>query len=140
MKLQIKEIFRYGLNGLIATGVHYLVLYSCIEIYKFDLIGLANFCASLVGISISFFGNRYLVFKNNNQKISTQFIKFISIFSVVAFLHGCFLYVWSDIFENNYNYGFAIAVAIQFILGYFASKYIIFRRPKFHKGIINERL
>ncbi len=62
-------------------------------------------------------------------------MKFISLFSVVALLHGGFLYVWSDIFENNYNYGFAIAVAIQFMLGYYTSKYIVFKIPKnFNRG------
>lgn len=127
IKLKVKEVFRYVLNGVAATGIHYLVLYYCIEIFKFNSIGLANFCASLVGISFSFLGNRYFVFGLNNQRLISQFIKFISSYSLVAFLHAAFLYVWSDVFLRNYNYGFVIAVAIQFLLGYYVSKYFIFK-------------
>jgi putative flippase GtrA len=128
MKLKIKEVLRYVLNGAVATGFHYLVLYSCIEIFNFSSIGFANFCASLVGISFSFVGNRYFVFRKYNQRIVPQFIKFISLYSLVAFLHGAFLYIWSDVLLNNYNYGFAIAVAIQFLLGYYSSKYFVFKK------------
>lgn len=127
MKLKIEEVLRYVLNGVAATGVHYSVLYSCIEILHFNSIGLANFCASLVGISSSFLGNRYFVFGQRDQKIVSQFVRFISLYSLVAFLHGAFLYVWSDILLNDYNYGFAIAVAIQFLLGYYASKGFVFK-------------
>jgi putative flippase GtrA len=129
MKLKVNEVFRYVLNGMAATAFHYLALYSCIEILNFKSIGLANFYASLVGISSSFMGNRYFVFEPTNEKTVSQFFKFISSYSLVALIHGVFLYIWSDILLKNYNYGFAIAVAIQFLLGYYASKRFIFKQP-----------
>jgi putative flippase GtrA len=126
--LKVKEVFLYAVNGVAATGIHYLVLYSCIEIFNINWIGLANFCASLVGISFSFFGNRYFVFEQDNQNSISQFTKFILLYSMVALLHGSFLYVWSDMLLKDYNYGFVIAVAIQFLFGYYASKNFIFKK------------
>jgi putative flippase GtrA len=126
MKSDMKEIFRYSLNGLIATSLHYLVLYSCVEILNFKLVGLANFCASLVGILFSFLGNKFFVFKKNNSNITMQFAKFSSLYILVAFFHGGFLYFWSDILQENYNYGFLIALIMQFVMGYLISKRLIF--------------
>ncbi len=130
VKFKTKEIFRYVLNGAAATGFHYFVLYSCIEIINFNSIGMANFCASLVGISFSFLGNKYFVFDQDDAKITLQFIKFFTLYSLVAFLHGAFLYIWSDVLLKNYNYGFMIAVAIQFLYGYYSSKNFVFKKSE----------
>ena len=128
MKLLRLEITRYVANGGVATVAHYIVLYLCIEIYGLSSAGLANFLASLVGIGFSFLGNRFIVFKSIHQKIVGQFLKFASLYIFVAFLHGGLLYIWSDILNKNYNYGFALAVLIQFLLGYVASKSLVFKK------------
>lgn len=126
MKLRTKEVVRYAINGVVATGVHYLVVYSSVEILNFRLVGLANFLASLMGISFSFVGNRYYVFDATKEKITNQLARFVLFYAVIAFAHGGFLYVWSDVLRKNYKHGFVLAVIIQFVLGYLANRHIVF--------------
>lgn len=127
-KAKAEEVARYAANGFVATSVHYMVLYSCVEILNFRLIGLANLLASIFGILFSFMGNKYFVFKSSDRNIGYQLALFISLYALVAFIHGAFLYIWSDVMEKNYNHGFIVAVIIQLLLGYLASKYFVFNR------------
>jgi putative flippase GtrA len=130
MQLQqtTNQILRYIANGVVATLAHYIVLYHSIEVYGLSSAGLANFWASLVGIGFSFLGNRFIVFNSTHQKAVGQFSKFVMLYFVMAVLHGGLLYVWSDIWNYDYNYGFAFAVMIQFFLGYAANRHIVFKK------------
>lgn len=120
------QIVRYGVNGLVATFVHYSVLYFCIEIYSINSVGLANFIASVFGVLVSFFGNRFFVFHTTEDFLSKQLLGFLILYGLIAIMHGTLLHIWSDIYELNYNVGFLMAVIIQFFLGYFCSKYVVF--------------
>jgi putative flippase GtrA len=126
MNRHAEEIVRYGINGVAATAVHYFVLFSGIEFFQLNSAGFANLLASIFGISVSFIGNRYFVFRSRENRICAQAIKFIGLYMIIGFLHGLTLYFWSDVYRLNYHYGFMIAVTIQFLLGYLAGKTIIF--------------
>jgi putative flippase GtrA len=126
MKSDAGEVLRYTTNGLVATGVHYLVLYICVELLNFSFKGLANLLASVFGILFSFVGNKYYVFRSSVGILRDQLAKFFFFYTIVAFIHGAFLYFWSDVLNKSYNYGFIIAVLIQFALGYLSSKIFIF--------------
>lgn len=128
MKPHVGEVMRYTTNGLVATGVHYLVLYTCVELLNFSLVGLANFLASVVGILVSFAGNKYYVFKSTGKPTKSQLLRFIFLYAAIALIHGAFLYLWSDVLNKNFNIGFIIVVVIQFSLGYFSSKFLIFKK------------
>jgi putative flippase GtrA len=127
MSLDRLEIVRYVVNGTIATIAHYFLLYLCIERYDFDSAGLANLLASLVGIFLSFMGNRYIVFKNAGQKMFSQFLKFSLLYIGIALMHGGFIYVWTDVLSKSYHYGFAIAVTIQLVFAYCGCRRFVFR-------------
>jgi putative flippase GtrA len=135
MSLARLQMALYAINGAIATIAHYVALYICIERYNLNSAGFANFLASLVGIFVSFMGNRYIVFKNTNQKITRQFFKFSLVYVLIAFMHGGFLYVWSDILSKSYNHGFVIVVIIQFVFGYFASRKFVFQESVNNENI-----
>jgi putative flippase GtrA len=128
VNLRRSELLRYVGNGVLATGVHYLVLFVGIEYIKFRSAGVANLFASTFGISASFIGNRYFVFKNTNEKVFIQAFKFIGLYTAIGFIHGFTLFIWSDLYKKDYKFGFIIAVTIQFILGYIASKKFIFNK------------
>lgn len=130
MMARHSELLRYGVNGLLATAVHYIVLYFCIEFFQFRSAGVANLVASAFGISVSFMGNRYFVFKNTDKGFLSQAAKFAGLYAVIGFVHGSTLYVWTDIYKLNYNFGFLIAVLIQFTLGYIASKRFVFNKKQ----------
>lgn len=126
MQRDTSQILRYGLNGVVATSIHYAVLVSCIELLDIASIGLSNFFASLFGILFSFLGNKFFVFKALAGQIKTQMAIFFITYMLIALLHGLVLFIWSDVFRFNYNFGFILAVCIQFVLGYLASKWIVF--------------
>lgn len=119
---------RYAINGIFATALHYAVLFLCIEYFQLSSIGLSNLFASLFGISISFLGNRFFVFQSKDDNFSHQATKFVFLYIIIAFIHGFILYIWSDIYNLNYNIGFVIAVLVQFFLGYLSSLYLVFNR------------
>jgi putative flippase GtrA len=127
MKRHALELMRYGVNGLVATAVHYLVLFIGIELIQFSSVGLTNLMASTVGITASFIGNRYFVFQCTGETIATQLTKFAGLYVAIAIIHGFVLFIWSDHYGLNYNYGFVIAVIIQFSLGYLGLKMLIFK-------------
>ena len=73
-------IFRYILNGLFATSIHYIALTINIEIYDMKSAGIANFIAAIFGISVSFLGNRYYVFRSRNKPLVYQSIMFFGLY------------------------------------------------------------
>ena len=83
-KIRISDIgqfmtVRYIINGLFATSIHYIALTINIEIYDMKSAGIANFIAALFGISISFLGNRYYVFRSRNKPFVNQSIMFFGL-------------------------------------------------------------
>ena len=128
MNWQPSELVRYGVNGIVATAVHYLVLFLSMEFFQFGSAGLANLLASIFGISISFIGNRYFVFPSSGEGILVQAVKFAGLYAAIGLLHGFTLYIWTDIYSLSYHFGFLIAVMIQFSLGYLAGKNIVFKK------------
>lgn len=124
------QILRYAANGVAATAIHYIVLYTCVEILNFRFIGLANLLASSFGILTSFFGNKHFVFKSTGGSVSPALARFIFFYAIIALIHGAILHVWSDIYRMNYNQGFVFAILIQFLLGYMASKFFVFNESR----------
>jgi len=118
---------RYIINGLFATSIHYIALTINIEIYDMKSAGIANFIAALFGISISFLGNRYYVFRSRNKPFVNQSIMFFGLYTLISLIHGAVLYLWTDLQGYDYRLGFIIASVIQFIMSYLGNKLLVFR-------------
>lgn len=132
MKVVSPELGRYLVNGLVSTAAHFMALYLCMEVLALGSAGVANLLASMVGITVSFLGNRYFVFKRSDASFWTQAAKFAGLYAAIALLHGTLLYVWTDRLGLDYRVGFLIAVVMQVALGYLAGKYLVFARPTTH--------
>lgn len=126
MSPRAAETSRYLINGLVATAGHFAVLYFCIEGLQLGSAGLSNALASVVGILISFLGNRYFVFRRNEQSLMAQAMRFVAMYALIALMHGAVLYLWSDRLGLPYQSGFVLAVALQVVLGYLVNKYFVF--------------
>lgn len=123
-----KEIIRYIINGLVATLVHYLVLTYNIHILKLDSAGISNLIAAIFGISISFLGSRYFVYKNHTGGFFKQGVSFFILYICIAFIHGGILYIWTDLYNFSYNYGFLIATFVQVSVSYIGNKILVFKK------------
>ena len=110
------EFSRYIANGLVATAVHYGVLNLNIHLLGVGSYGLANFIAAFFGIAISFVGSRYFVYKNHVNSLGSQILRFGALYAGIAALHGCVLYLWSDIIGFSYHLGFIVATGLQVML------------------------
>ena len=122
------EFGYYVLNGLVATAVHYCALTFNLEVLEMRSAGAANMLAAVLGISSSFLGNRYSVFKGHHDSAVHQAVKFSILYASIACLHGAILYWWSDILGHDYRAGFLIATFLQVVLSYWGNKTLVFRK------------
>ena len=126
MNIQTKELVRYGINGCLATLIHYAVLTINLNIFLMSSAGMANLIASIFGITFSFIGNRYFVFNEADGSLLKQVIRFSSLYGTIAILHGLVLLLWTDWFRFDYRIGFLIATALQVSLSYVGNKKMVF--------------
>lgn len=120
------EAVRYVINGATATSVHYIVLRTGVEVLHLPSAGVANFIAALFGITTSFLGSRWFVFRQLSDPILHQATRFGVLYGLLACLHGILLYIWTDVSGLNYSIGFVIAIIIQVLVSYPGNKYLVF--------------
>lgn len=122
-----QEIIRYIINGLLATAIHFSVLTLNINVFAFHSAGVANMVAALFGISASFIGSRYFVYRNHTKSFGNHAIRFGLFYASIALLHGLVLYLWSDIYHHSYQIGFVLATLLQVALSYIGNKVLVFK-------------
>lgn len=127
MRRRLNEFIRYVANGLIATAVHYLALTFFLQTLDLPSAGLANLIAACFGITCSFLGSRYFVFRRHDMPLAMQAAKFAGLYSSIALLHGALLLVWTDWAGFDYRIGFLFATSVQFALSYLGNKLLVFR-------------
>jgi len=128
MKAHVTEVIRYVINGFFATIVHYGILTLNLNLLGLKSAGLSNFTAAVCGISVSFLGSRYFVFRRTTESIMRQAIRFSGLYGAIAVLHGLFLWVWTDWNGFDYRFGFLLATCIQVLLSYFGNKILVFKK------------
>lgn len=128
MNARLAEVLRYILNGLAATVVHYGVLTFNLAVLAIPSAGLANFLAAIVGITASFLGSRYFVFRKTREHMLRQMVKFGGLYGAIAVLHGLVLLVWTDYLGHDFRIGFVIATAMQVSLSYAGNRFLVFVR------------
>ena len=121
------EFLRYILNGLTATAVHYGVLTLNLEVFAMPSAGLANVVAALFGITSSFLGSRYFVFRAHEGALFHQARSFLLLYAAIACLHGLVLLAWTDLYGFDYRIGFLLATCMQFLLSYWLNKRLVFK-------------
>lgn len=121
------EIVRYAINGLVATVVHFCVLTICVEVIEIPSAAISNIIAAGFGITTSFLGSRYFVFRRRHDPILSQAAKFTILYASIATLHGLVLFVWTDIFAMDYRIGFLIATVLQVLISYIGNKKLVFK-------------
>jgi putative flippase GtrA len=124
------RLMRYALNGLLATGVHYLTLSVMIGPLGVRPVGLANLMAAIIGIAASFVGNRRFVFKAVESPVKRQAVHFAVLYAILAVIHSACMYLWCDILNRDYQTGFLLATGLQFLLSYIFNSRVVFRNPQ----------
>ena len=120
------EMMRYIVNGVFATVVHFSILTFNIEIVQMTSAGIANFIAAIFGITTSFLGSRYYVYRNHTGTFVSHAAKFVLLYVVIAILHGFVLYLWTDTYGLSWRIGFLVATLLQVTLSYIGNKLWVF--------------
>ena len=122
------QFARFLVNGVLAAAVHFAVLTLCMDVLHVPLAAIANLVAAAAGITCSFVGNRYFVFKQQGQPILAQAARFGGLYAATALVHASVLLVWTDILAFDYRLGFLLATAIQVVMSYIGNKFLVFGR------------
>ena len=118
---------RYVANGIAATAVHYAVLQFNLGVLHLPSAGLANLIAAGFGITTSFLGSRYFVFRAHAGSFLHQFARFGLLYACIALLHGGVLWLWTDLNHLDFRIGFLLATALQVVLSFWGNKVLVFR-------------
>ena len=121
------QVVRYLINGVVATVVHYGVLQFNIEVLNIQLASMANAIAAVFGITVSFIGSRYFVFRGQQSSVVKQGAHFIMVYVLIALLHATVMYVWADHLGMDYRIGFLLATGMQMVLSFLANKFLVFK-------------
>ncbi len=122
-----RQSVRYIANGLLATGVHFLVLTFNLKVLEWSSAGLSNLVAALFGITSSFMGSRYFVFQGSREPLLKQIYRFLLLYAVIAGLHTFVMHVWVDVYVLNYIAGFVVATVMQVVFSYWGNKVLVFK-------------
>ena len=124
-KVLNNTFFRFVINGLFATGVHYFLMLIAINILHISLYSLAYAFAFIFAVIVSFWGNKHYVFQKHQFK-PYQFIKFVFLYVGLLIASSFMMWLLADYAGYNYNIGFFIALILQFMGGYLGARFFIF--------------
>jgi putative flippase GtrA len=124
----VGEASRFIGNGLFATVVHFSILTFAMEVLHVPLAAVANFIAAIFGITVSFLGNRYFVFRAQTEPIVAQAMAFAGLYLSIAAMHGAMLLVLSDWLKADYRVGFCIATIVQTAVSYLGNRHLVFAK------------
>jgi putative flippase GtrA len=126
MRSREKQV-RYVINGAFATGVHYLALSAGINVIGIASASVANFFAATIGIATSFVGSKYFVFRGSHGLFHEQAAKFVTLYGLIALMHGLVLGLITDIGGLDYRIGFILATGLQVALSYSGNQRFVFK-------------
>jgi putative flippase GtrA len=120
------EVARYVVNGLVATAVNWAVMRVCLDVLHLPWASLAYWIGALFGITTSFFGSRYFVFRKQDRPVMRQAVKFVVMYVIIAVLASGVIHIWSDWLHLDSNLGFILATGVQVGLSYLGNKKLVF--------------
>ncbi len=125
---RVAEVARYVANGLFATAVHFSVLTIALEVAHVPLAAAANAIAAVFGITASFLGSRYFVFRSHTETMLTQAMRFAGVYATIAVLHAGVLLVLTDWLKIDFRIGFVVATCLQMTISYLGNRRLVFAR------------
>lgn len=121
------EVVRYAINGAFSTLVHFFALSIAMEGFGMASAGLANLLAACIGITTSFIGSKYYVFRRYHEPLHEQAAKFIALYGVIALMHAGVMALVTDIGGIDYRIGFVLATVLQISLSFGGNQRFVFK-------------
>ncbi len=120
------QIFKFGVSGLIASYINYLV-YISVYFISNNLV-FASLCGYFIGILVSFILAKLWVFRNRlKQPIVKSFYFFCLIYLLGGIEMSLIIFVLNQLI-NNHEIAWLFGAFIAALNNYLGSKYITFRK------------
>lgn len=124
--VSVSQPARFVVNGLVATAVHFGLLWFCLEVLHLRWAGLANTLAAGAGIATSFIGSRHFVFRARREPLLGQLSRFWVLYVALALVQGAWLFFWTDLAGLDFRPGFLVGIAIQTVGAYYGGRQWVF--------------
>ncbi|VTX49122.1 GtrA-like protein [uncultured Leptotrichia sp.] len=126
-KKDFKELFRYGVIGIVTVIVNILIYFILSTIFNIDYI-ISTIFSWLIAVIFSFLGNKYFVFQLNS---SLNFWKELNYFMLTRYITGILdiivMFIGVDIFKYNDVIIKIISNIIIIVLNYILARYFVFK-------------
>jgi putative flippase GtrA len=119
-----EEIIKFSLVGVLNTLVGYGVFFITSMYINYLL---ALIIAHIVGVTHSFFWNKYWVFRSSKNKIR-EFLKFYSVYGIMLLINIAMLYYFVSILTISPQISQLILLPFLTILTYTGHKYWSFKK------------
>jgi len=126
--IRFNQFIGYTFFGLIATLVHFICLYSLVDIFHLLTPVKASVVAFLCGATVGFMCNRIFVFKRSNAGFAAL-SKYLLLTGFSIINNTILMYIFIDIFIWNYLISQVCATLTIFIINYIVCKFLIFKEP-----------
>lgn len=126
---QLKELFRYGIAGLLATMINIVVYVLLAEYVGINYL-IANAIAWVCAFLFAFFSNKNWVFKHNHvnqEKARKEFAEFLGVRLFTAALDMIMIWLFVGVFSWNGTVSKIIDNIVVIAVNYVASKFFIFK-------------
>ena len=117
------EFVKFGLVGVLNTGIHLLILYCLTEFLGFYYV-LASVIGFLVAVTNSFFINTFWTFKKDlNSNAGFKYSKFFIISALAAFVNFSLLFVITEYFHVWYIFSQLMATFFSLVINFMGNKF-----------------
>jgi len=122
----LQKFIKFSIVGFINTAVSYLVFFILLEIGHVAYL-LSSILAYLVGIIISYIGNKYWTFRASRTAVREEFIKFFILNLIGLAINTAIMACLVEIFKLNPLIAQILAMSVVIFYNFSGSKFWVFK-------------
>jgi putative flippase GtrA len=124
--LVLRQAGAFVVVGALATVVHYVTIVVLVDFLAWTSATVATVVGSVFGITTSYLGNHAFVFRATGNHLRFA-LRFALLYASIMALHGCLMYVCTEVLDAAYAWGFAAATVVSAVSTFSANRYLVFR-------------
>lgn len=130
-QLLFGQISKFGIAGIGATIIHFVVLALLVEFFSIEP-QLANFGGYLIAFLFSFFMNYYWTFsmastREGRLAVAKRCVLFFFVALIGYFLNAFWVYVATDLLVKPYYYSYPLMIMFTPPVTFLFNKLLVFR-------------
>lgn len=130
-KEQLKELICYGVNGVMTTGVNYIVYFLLLHCHVNYLV--ANTLAWVAAVIFAYITNRKLVF-HSNQSVWKEFVSFTALRFATLLAENALLFLCIQLIGVSHFWSKILVSIVTVLANYAVCKMKIFTKGAAQRG------